>query len=252
MSNNDAYLSFAIALAREAGCFLMQHFGKQHFEQEKESFHSIVTTCDIDVEQLIIKRIKEQFPCHSIVSEESGADSLNSEFQWIIDPIDGSSYFARGIASFSVAIALLRKGEIVLGVIDNPVFKETFYASNGGGAFRNEDRIAVSTTKTLNQSIFSFGHRFIRSDSYKAQASELLNAVRSIRAGGSCAQELCQLACGRIDGLIAVNQSSWDYFAGKIILEEAGGKMNQLNGKPILISDSILCKQDIYCSNGIL
>lgn len=252
MNKAEAYLPFAISLAQEAGAFLMQHFGKQHFEQEKESFHSIVTACDIDVEQLIIKKIQQQFPAHSIVSEESGADIRNSEFQWVIDPIDGSSYFARGIASFSVAFALLQNGEIMLGVIDNPFFKETFYAVKGGGAFKNEERIFVSSTDSLNQSIYSFGHRYLRSESYSPQSTDLLNAVRSIRAGGSCAQELCQLACGRIDGLIAVNQSSWDYFAGKIILEEAGGKMNQLNGKPISITDAILGKQDIYSTNGIL
>ncbi len=251
MSENH-FVQFAISLAQKAGLYLMENFGDVHPHSEKESFHSIVTSHDIAVEKLIMDSIKRTYPSHGILSEESGATIGESDYLWVIDPLDGSSYFARGLPNFSVAIALLYKNEVILGVIDNPVYKETFYATKRGGAFLNKQPIKVSDTPTLSSAIINFGHRYLRLPMYQPFSGELLKAVRSIHGGGSCAQELCQIACGRTDGLITVNQSPWDFLSGKIILEEAGGKLKKLNGTEISIEDTLKMKTDIVASNGKL
>jgi len=251
MSENQL-LHFAIATAKAAGNYLMENFGKTHKQTEKESLHSIVTAHDISVEKIIIEKIKMAYPSHGILSEECGALDGDSEYRWVIDPLDGSSYFARGLPSFSVAIALLYKNEVILGVIENPVYQETFYATKGGGAFLNQTAIKVSTTSNLSSAIVNFGHRYLRLPDYQPQSGELLKAVRSIRAGGSCAQELCQIASGRTDGLITVNQAPWDFLAGKLILEEAGGKLTRLDGTEILVPDTLIKPTDIVGTNGVL
>jgi myo-inositol-1(or 4)-monophosphatase len=245
-------IQFAIATAQAAGNYLMENFGDTHSQTEKESLHSIVTTHDIVVEKLIIDRIKGAYPSHGILSEESGAIEFDREYLWVIDPLDGSSYFARGLPNFSVAIALVFKNEVILGVVENPVYQETFYATKGGGAFRNQESIKVSTSSSLSTAIVNFGHRYLRLPDYQPQSGNLLTSVRSIRGGGSCAQELCQIACGRADGLITVNQAPWDFLAGKIILEEAGGKLVKLEGNEISVKDSLKMTTDIVATNGIL
>lgn len=249
---DNPLLQFAISTAQAAGHYLMENFGDMHAQTEKESLHSIVTAHDLAVEKLIIDRIKAAYPSHGILSEESGAFDTDSEYLWVIDPLDGSSYFARGLPNFSVAIALVYKNEIILGVVENPLYQETFYATKRGGAFRNQNSIKVSTSSTLSSAIFNFGHRYLRLPEYQPHSGELLKAVRSIRGGGSCAQELCQIACGRIDGLITVNQAPWDFLAGKLILEEAGGKLVKLNGSEISIEESLKKTTDIVATNGVL
>lgn len=252
MSKSNSLLDFAREIAREAGELLMLNFGSKHNEVEKESFHSIVTDIDISAESLLVSKIRNKFPEHSIVSEEAGFSLLSSEYCWVIDPIDGSSYFARGLPTFSVSIALLYKGHLILGVIENPCFKETFYAVVGGGAFLNGALISVSKVSQMNQSVVNFGHRFIRLNEFNAHATKLLKSIRSIRGGGSCAQELCQIACGRMDGLVTLNQSSWDFFAGKLILEEAGGKLTNLLGREISVVDALSANTDIIASNRLI
>lgn len=251
-SSPEYLTNFAIQLAQKAGKILMQHFGKSHLQVEKESFHSIVTQADIEVDKFIQQAIAHTFPHHGIVSEESISTQPQSEFIWVVDPLDGSSYFARSIPSFSVSIALLKGNSVILGVVENPFFKETFHAFLSMGAFLNGKEISVSKTRELSESIVNFGHRYLRDPEHKPNSIENLQAVRSIRGGGSCAQELCQIACGRIDGLITANQSSWDFFAGKVIVEEAGGKLTQLNGKNIQPLTSLLKKTDIVASNSLL
>ncbi|MBX2902826.1 MAG: inositol monophosphatase [Chitinophagales bacterium] len=251
-SSPEYLTNFAIQLAQKAGKLLMKHFGKVHEQIEKESFHSIVTSADVEVETFIKNAIAHTFPHHKIVSEESGATHAESEFIWVIDPLDGSSYYARGIPSFSVSIALIKGHSVILGVVENPFFNETFHAFLSMGAFLNRNAISVSTTTALSSAIFNFGHRYLRSEGYKPASVHNLMAVRSIRGGGSCAQELCQIACGRIDGLVTVNQASWDFFAGKLIVEEAGGKLTELNGEAIHPLNALMKHTDIVATNGLL
>lgn len=244
--------NFAIQVAKKAGKLLMQHFGKVHLQVEKESFHSIVTPADVEADNFIKQAIARTFPHHGIVSEESAATQPQNEFVWVVDPLDGSSYFARSIPSFSVSLALMKGNSVILGVVDNPFFNETFHAFLSIGAFLNGKPISVSSINELSKSIVNFGHRYLRADDYKPRSTANLQAVRSIRGGGSCAQELCQIACGRIDGLITVNQASWDFFAGKVIVEEAGGKLVQLDGSAINPQRALLASTDIIASNSLL
>lgn len=246
------YKDVAQLAAQKAGDYLLGNFGKNLDYKVKESQHSIVTQYDLGAEEIIVKEIKKHFPSHSILSEEKGFEYFDSEFVWVIDPLDGSSYYARGIPTFSVSIALINSGEIVCGVIYCPAQNELFTAEKGMGAFLNGIPVKVSATDTLNQSVFSAGHRYLRLEVYDREMRRLLQSVRSIRGGGSCAQELCYLACGRIDVILTVNQSFWDYAAGALILEEAGGKITTTTGEELSVVKYMNAKFDLLASNKIL
>ena len=223
-------IDIAIEAAKRASEYLIAHFGTSKNVWRKESHHSIVSRQDKESEDLIISTIKKKFPYHSIISEESDTEAVLSDYVWVIDPLDGSSYYARGLSSFSVSLALLYRWEIILGVISCPANKELFHALKGRGAYLNGNNIQTSKIEHFHDSIFSFGHKILRLDNFRSQTRILLLSVRSIRGGGSCAQELCNVACGRTEALIKLDQSIWDYAAGKLIVEEAGGTFSDFYG----------------------
>lgn len=230
---NESFLEFTKDVALTAGKYALENFGIRHRSIEKESNHSIVTKIDIETERIIVNLIKDNYSNHNLLSEELGWTDNNSIYTWIIDPLDGSSYYSRAIDTFSVSIALFCNMEPLLGVVYCPVANELFYSEKGKGAFLNGDLIRCSEISLLRDSIGSFGHRYLRLDIYEPISKVLLESVRSLRAGGSCAMELCYLACGRIDILVAVNQSIWDYAAGMLIVRESGCQFKEINDKSI-------------------
>lgn len=222
-------IKIAKKIARTAGDILLTHFGQSHEINAKESIHSIVTPVDLLVEKYIIDTLLDNFPLDSILSEESGFIDKNSDQIWVIDPLDGSSYYSRSIETFSVSIALYKNERPVLGVVFCPIKNELFHAIANEGAYLNDEPIQCSHTAHLQDAIGSFGHRYIRLEKYDNTAKKLLQSIRSVRAGGSCAMELCYLACGRIDLALTVNQSFWDYAAGMLIAKESGGNFTTLS-----------------------
>ena len=250
--NDSSYIAVAQLAAQKAGDYLRENFGKTICSATKESQHSVVTAHDLESERIIIELLQLYFPSHSILSEEMGLKDRKTSYLWVIDPLDGSSYYARGIPTYSVSISLLKNMEIICGVVYCPANNEMFYAEKGGGAFLNKSSISVSPINKLNESIFSAGHRYLRLEIYETEMRKLLKAVRSIRAGGSCAQELCNVAVGRIDALLTVNQSFWDYAAGALILEEAGGTITDIVGVKLNIDKYMLKKFDLLATNTIL
>jgi|CXWL01.1.fsa_nt_gi myo-inositol-1(or 4)-monophosphatase len=219
--------------ARLASNYLMDNLGGDSFSQIKESHHSIVSGHDVRAEKIIIDEIRKKFPDHGIISEESGvlaAASKKIDYLWILDPLDGSSYYLRGLSSFSISVAVLYQGKLMVGIVNCPLTGEKFVAIKGEGATLNSSPISVSKTSALAEAIMSFGHGFLRTDNYETSRRKILNSIRSIRAGGSCAMEVCYLACGRLDGVVQLNQSVWDYAAATLILEEAGGDLTGFDG----------------------
>ena len=227
----EELLSFGEQAVRLASRHLVDHWGDWKNVKQKESHHSIVAEEDLESEEIIIQFLDKASPGHSFVSEERGGIVRDSGFTWVIDPLDGSSYYVRGLRSFSVSVALLYEWQPILGIVACPSDSEVFTALRAGGSYLNGRRITVSSLGELRDCIFSFSHRFLRAPEYLSPRSELVPSCRSIRGGGSCAQELCYIACGRTDGFIAPAQSLWDFAAGALVLEEAGGQFTDFAGE---------------------
>lgn len=228
----DKFLSLGEQAVRLASQLLLDHWGHSNHVERKESHHSIVCEEDLQSERIIIEFLNKALPGHSFVSEERGRVSRHDEFTWVLDPLDGSSYYVRGLRSFSVSLALLHKWQPVLGIVACPSNSELFTALRAGGSYLNGRRMAVSSIGELRDGILSFSHSFLRASQYDSPRNHLVPSCRSIRGGGSCAQELCYVACGRTDGFIAPAQSIWDFAAGAIVVEEAGGQFTDSAGRP--------------------
>ncbi len=225
--------------ARLAGKFILGRLGtitKNDIELKHVS--DFVTSVDRDSEQLIIKAIKEKFPSHLFLAEESVNEPLSKEhlrdtYRWIIDPLDGTTNYIHEYPAFSVSIALEYKGEIILGVIFDPLRNELFRAETGKGAFLNDKPIRVSQVSSLKDSLITTGFPFRKKeliDAYLLLFKKIFNRVSDIRRAGSAALDLAHLACGRCDGFFEIALSPWDIAAGSILIKEAGGTITDFGG----------------------
>ncbi len=244
------YLNVAIEIAKEAGRFLKINLGKVKNIQTKKEEINLVTEIDKESEKKIVEFIKSKFPHHSILAEESGEAKSDSGYKWIIDPLDGTTNYTHSFPVFCVSIALEYKGEVILGVIYDPNFDELFWAEKGKGAFLNGKKISVSKTDKLIKSMLATGFPYnVREnpDNCIEHFVNFLMEAQAIRRLGSAALDLAYVACGRLDGFWEVNLNPWDVAAGKIILEEAGGKITDFYGNEF----SIYTK-GVVASNGLI
>lgn len=207
--------------------------------------NDIVTDVDIMMEKKIVKKIQEWFPEHSIYSEECGEIGKNSEYEWMIDPIDGTINFATGIPLFSTSIALNKKGETIFGMVFDYSQDDVYYAIKGEGAFCNGKRLTVSNHEKLSDSVISFcltshyNEEHIK-DVLKVE-EKLAPKVRGLRLLVSGAIELCWCAAGKMDGVLNVKPSvGVSSAAGKLFVQEAGGKVTNLQGKERMKVDTML------------
>lgn len=235
------------------GKILYEGFQKAKTITFKSGVHNIVTEYDIASEQAIIGFIKERFPNHEFLAEESGATDLqstNDNVRWIIDPLDGTVNFAHGIPIFSVSVGAEYNGEIVAGAIYQPILNELFYASKGNGAFMNDEVITVSSCSELDKSILVTGFPYnvhSNPDHTMTHFNGLVNRGIPIRRLGSAAVDMAYVANGRFDGFWEVGLSPWDVAAGCIIIQEAGGSVTNYKGESFQLSDNT-----ILCTNGNL
>jgi len=249
---SDGFLAAGTQAVQLASRYLLDHWGMSRGVVQKESHHSIVSAEDLRSEEIILGFLEKEFPGHSFLSEERGQVQRHSEFTWIVDPLDGSSYYVRGLRSFSISLALLHEGQPIVGIVACPSDAEFFTAVKAGGAYLNGRRVTVSSQEKLQDGILSFSHSFLRAPQYAGPRNDLVPSCRSIRGGGSCAQELCCLACGRTDGFIAPSQSLWDFAAGAILIEEAGGRLTDFAGQAPCYS-ALRCKDfPVVASNGLV
>jgi myo-inositol-1(or 4)-monophosphatase len=241
-------LELAIKAAREAGAMLKDLAGKaERIDRKAGEETNLVTELDRRSEEMIIGRVKAEYPEHEVLAEESGRDSKKSEYRWIIDPIDGTTNFAHGLPIFAVSIGIEFQGTLVAGVVYDPTRDEMFTVEKGKGAFLNGDRISVSTTTRLIESVVATGFPYdIRSNSENIEHfRNFLFEARALRRLGSAAIDLCYVACGRLDGYWELSLNPWDMAAGVLLVEEAGGKFTDLDGRP----GSIYSKT-VLTSNG--
>ena len=209
----------------------------------------LVTEADIESEKQIIATIRSLFPDHEILAEESGLNKSNpSIYKWIIDPLDGTTNFAHQIPIFSISIAFAIRGEIVVGVILNPVSGELFTAIRGNGATLNGKAIIVSDEKKISESLLATGFPYdVKQilDPVMIRFKQCIQAARGIRRLGSAALDLCFIACGRFDGFWEENLKPWDTAAGALIAEEAGAMITDFSGNPYTID-----KKEILATNS--
>jgi myo-inositol-1(or 4)-monophosphatase len=225
-SERRRFLSFAIQAAEAAGALLIEN-ARAGFQVEYKTPVNLVTDADRAAELSIVSAIRESFPGHRVLAEEgSTAGSTASPYQWIIDPLDGTTNFAHGFPFYSVSIALEYADTCVLGVVLDPVRGELFTAELGAGASMNETEIHVSPTEKLDQSLLVTGFAYdIRENPNNNldHFARLSLHAQGVRRTGSAALDLCYVAAGRFDGFWEVKLSPWDMAAGSVILQEAGG-----------------------------
>lgn len=225
-SERSALLATATQVAKAAGSILVEH-AKSGFQVDYKTAINLVTDADRRAEDCIVQTIQAAYPSHRILAEERGRDGgMDSPYQWIIDPLDGTTNFAHGFPFYSVSIGLEYAGECILGVVLDPVRQELFTAERGQGAYLNGERLHVSTVETLDKSLLVTGFAYnIRetSDNNLDHFSRISLLAQAVRRTGSAALDLCYVAAGRFDGYWEVTLSPWDMAAGTVILREAGG-----------------------------
>lgn len=231
------YLAFAGKIAASAGQKLLADFDQvKDFNRDA----SVKSRYDLKIDRLIVGALKKEFPDHSILSEESGRQNKNSDYFWVIDPIDGTGNFLNHNPFFSISIALWFKNQPVLGLVEAPFLKERYLAVAGGGAWlinlknQKKTRARVSEIKKLNQSYFLFcGGHTAKNQGMLKIFEQFLPRVKSLRKLGSAAIELAWVGMGRAEALILPRAYLWDVAAGVLFLQEAGGQIFNFNLKSL-------------------
>lgn len=229
-------LTIAIKAARRAGTIINRaSLDIDILKVQSKSPNDFVTEVDKAAEAAIIEVLRETYPEHGILAEESGqtGDAGDSEFQWIIDPLDGTTNFIHGFPQYAISIALARRGVVEQAVVYDPNRNELFTASKGSGAFLNDRRIRVSKRVKLADALIGTGfpyRMFDHADAYLAIFRELTQKTAGLRRPGAASLDLCYVACGRYDAFWEFGLSPWDMAAGALLVAEAGGYVSDLNG----------------------
>jgi myo-inositol-1(or 4)-monophosphatase len=241
------YLTPMQELAREAGALLLSFFGKVAIEYKGDA--DLVTQADRSCEELIVGRIRKQWPGHDLIGEEGSRNETGSDYRWHIDPLDGTTNFAHGFPVFCVSLGLEYKGERIVGVIYDPTRDEMFTAEKGSGASLNGHKIHVSQAARLAESLVATG--FPSQKRHKNPNIHFYHQItlrsHGVRRAGSAALDLCCVACGRYDAFWEFNLNSWDTAAGVLLVTEAGGKVTDFFGNPAAVED-----RDLIATNGML
>jgi myo-inositol-1(or 4)-monophosphatase len=246
MSDMNPFLEVAMEAAYEAGGILMAEFARPVDISYKGEV-DIVTQADRRSEQAIVTCLRKRFPKHAIVAEEGGGSESDSPFRWHVDPLDGTTNFAHGYPCFAVSIGLEEAGELIAGVIFQPVSGELFTAVKGEGAYLNRKKIQVSVIQKLATSLLVTGFPSVK----RAQNPNIHYywdfTLRShgVRRDGSAAMDLASVACGRFEGFWEFGLRSWDTAAGVLLVREAGGTVSRFDGQPYQLGD-----RELLASNG--
>jgi myo-inositol-1(or 4)-monophosphatase len=240
----QALLEAALNIAQKSGAILKKYWGKFQTVSCKNNPMDLVTEADKASEKIILKFLKKNYPAHSVLSEESGwNDVKDSEYLWIVDPLDGTTNFTHQYPMVSVSIGLLYQQIPILGVVYNPILKELFYCSKNCGAFFNEKKIKVSSNKSLGSSLLASGFPYDRQknkDNNYCEFCLLTHLTQGVRRGGSAALDLAYVAAGRFDGYWERGIKSWDVAAGMMLVQEAGGLVTTYEGSYFKIDSEMI------------
>jgi myo-inositol-1(or 4)-monophosphatase len=226
-------LELAVSIAREVGELQRERFHQPHRIETKSSEIDLVTEVDRISEQRILERIAEARPRDAVLSEETAGQPGTSEVCWIVDPLDGTTNYAHGFPHFAVSIGIERRGVREVGIVYDPMKEECFTACRGEGARRNGDRVHVSGIKSLSHALLATGFAY---DVHHTRADNLehfgrfIKRAQGVRRAGSASLDFAYVACGRFDGFWELSLHPWDVAAGILLVEEAGGRVTDLEG----------------------
>lgn len=235
-------------LAKQAGDFILQE--RKFFNLssvEHKGFNDLVSYVDKTAEKILVEGLQKVLPESGFITEENTVSILGKEFQWIIDPLDGTTNFVHGMPCFCVSIALMQHDELVIGVIYEPNLDECFYAWKDSPAFLNDKEIKVSTVDKLANSLLATGFpytNFDRMKSYMEVFDFCMRQTHGLRRLGSAAVDLAYVAAGRFEGFYEYGLNSWDVAAGAFIIQQAGGKVSDFSG-----GDNFVFGKEIIATN---
>ena len=259
--SSKSFTAVAVNTAAKAGERIKSKLGSHTSLRTKYSSHDLVTEVDKGSETMIRKLIQTHFPTHAFLGEEgvepgpaASTEALHkvsdAEYLWIVDPIDGTTNFVHGFPFFSVSIALAHKGEVIVGVIYDPIRDELFVAEKGKGAYVHGNKMAVSSENNLQSSLVATGFPADREYALPVNMKGLqamVPEVRNVRTSGSAALHLAYLAAGRLSGFWEIGLNSWDLAAGVLIVQESGGMVTDTKGNPYDLS-----VRNVLASNGLI
>jgi len=238
-------LNIAVKAARRAGSLINRALLEGGLEIRAKNRNDFVTQVDRAAEQAIIDVIRRAYPEHSFVAEESGASAgARPEFQWVIDPLDGTTNYIHGFPQYCVSIALEHKGVLTQAVVYDPAKNELFTASRGRGAYLDDRRMRASKCAQLADALVGTGFPFkelSRLDLYMRQLQPLMTSSAGVRRAGAAALDFAYVACGRLDAFWEMGLSAWDMAAGSLLVQEAGGLVGDLAGEQSYMRSGDVC-----------
>jgi len=256
--NLQAIQKDVIEVSREVAEFIRAEgasFDRARIEQ-KTGFNNLVSYVDKEAEHKLVKVLQKLVPQAGFITEEGTVEqSKQHEYNWIIDPLDGTTNFLHGLPIYSISIGLARANDVILGVVHHVVRDECFHAVEGQPAYCNDTEIHVSPIETLNESLLATGfpyHLFEKRDVYLDIIKEFLEKTHGIRRLGSAAIDLAYVACGRLEGFFEYNLNPWDVAAGTLIVQQAGGKVTDFKGGKNYVFGGELCAANGYMQSEML
>lgn len=244
-------MNIARRAAEKAGDYLERSFERvDQIQVEKKGKNDFVSEVDRHAEQIILTVLREKFPDHQFICEESGVTGpASAEYQWIIDPLDGTTNFLHGLPHFAISMGVKHKGVLTHGLIYDPIRREEFTASRGAGAQVNGRRMRVAQNTKIDGSLLGTGMPFRENQAehattYWAQLAKLATEAAGIRRGGAAALDLAYVAAGRLDGFWEYGLQPWDIAAGVLMVREAGGMVIDIDG-----SENFMDSGDVLCAN---
>ncbi len=249
--NYEYITKFAVKAAERAGRWLANEQKKFNTSKtETKGKNDFVSYADREAEKMLIEDLSELLPEAGYIAEEGTSTKVGKKYNWIIDPLDGTTNFIHGLLPFSVSVALQENDEIVAGIVYEAGASETFYASKGSGAFLNGKPISVSKTEKIEDSLIGTGfpyYDYARLPQFMKTLEYFMHHSHGIRRPGSAATDLAYVACGRFDAFYEYGLNPWDVAAGAFIVQEAGGKVSDYNG-----GNNYIFGKDIMASNATI
>lgn len=248
-------VTIAVRAARDAARVLMRNYNRlDTLNVTDKGMHDYVSEVDRVAEQAIIDVLRDKYPNHAILGEESG-NHPGDDYQWVIDPLDGTTNYLHGFPQFSISIALRHKGRLEVGVIYDPLNEEMFTTSRGSGVQLNDRRLRVSSRKSLDGALLGTGlpYRDFRfTENYLGMLKDLMADTAGIRRPGSAALDFAYVAAGRLDGFWELGLAEWDFAAGALMVREAGGLVTDISGGERHFETGNVIAGNIKVHNAIL
>lgn len=227
-------------ICKDAGNYIRQEFHTFSPQSiEEKGLHDLVSYVDKEAEQLLVDQLQQLIPESGFITEEGTSQQTSATYNWIIDPLDGTTNFIHKIPTFSVSVALVKGNELLIGVVYEVNRDECFTAYQGGGAYLNGEKIQVSSSEQLSRTLLATGfpfRLFDNLDNYLEVLKSLMQQTRGIRRIGSAAVDLAYTACGRFDCFFEYNLNNYDIAAGVLLIQEAGGKLYDFDGYQNMLS----------------